>query len=367
MKRILCLIALAITFTSYSQEIKYCGQTEQTQKLFERFHGLERDAEDAAELLDLEEQQFGERGGDEVLIIPIVFHIIHEGGVENISDDQVYDAVRILNRDMRKQNPDTLNIMDEFVDLAADVQIEFRLAQRDPEGNCTKGINRIQSSLTNEGGSDMKELIFWPRDMYMNVWVCKDAGGAAGYTFLPGTVNNWWMADQDGIVLLHSYTGSIGTSSVNRSRTLTHEVGHWLNLPHTWGGTNNPGVASNCNDDDGVDDTPQTVGWTTCSNNPVSCGSLDNVENYMEYSYCSKMFTQGQRSRMRNAAFSGVADRNQLWTAQNLAATGVSEPAILCQADFTVDRTVVCADENILFDDLTFNGVTEWTWDFGDG
>ena len=54
MKKLLCLVALAITYTSYSQEIKFCGQTEQTQKLFEPFHGSEREAEAAAEQLDME-------------------------------------------------------------------------------------------------------------------------------------------------------------------------------------------------------------------------------------------------------------------------------------------------------------------------
>lgn len=364
------VMALFTLINTQAQEVKFCGQTAQTEKLFKHFPDLRRDAEEAHQRLEDETALFAaERGGgDEVLIIPIVFHIIHEGGSENISDEQVYDCLRILNRDFRKQNPDTLQVVDEFVDLISDIQIEFRLAQRDPEGNCTKGINRIFSPLTNEGGSGMKDLIFWPRDMYMNVWVCKDAGGAAGYTYLPGSVNNGWLADQDGIVLLHSYTGSIGTSSVTRSRTLTHEVGHWLNLRHPWGGTNSPALPSNCNDDDGVDDTPLTIGWTTCNLEGESCGSLDNVQNYMDYSYCSRMFTQGQRTRMRAAAFSGVADRNELWTTQNLTATGVlEEEPVLCAADFDVSRRVVCVGEEVQFIDQSFNGNNSWTWSLGDG
>ena len=369
MRNLLIVLGVLAPMFFFAQEIKYCGQTEQTEKLFQHFPDLGREADDAAEQLRLEVEAYAqERGGDDqLIIIPIVYHIIHEGGNENISDAQVYNSLDLLNRDMRKLNPDTLNIVSEFVDLAADINIEFRLAQRDPEGNCTKGINRIQSNLTNEGGSEMKDLIFWPRDMYLNIWVCKDAAGAAGYTYLPSSVNNGWLADQDGIVMRHDYVGAIGTSSSSSSRTLPHEVGHWLNLLHTWGGTNEPAVGDNCFSDDGVDDTPLTRGWTTCSNNPVSCGSLDNVENYMEYSNCRKMFTQGQRARMRSAAFSGVADRNELWSSQNLIATGVSEDPILCDADFEVNEKIVCVGDEVIFTDLTYNGATEWTWTFGDG
>ena len=369
MRYLLILLGVLAPLMFSAQEIKYCGQTEQTQKLFQHFPDLQRSADDAEEQLRLEEEQFAQQrgGGDELIIIPIVFHIIHEGGNENISDAQVYSALELLNRDMRKLNPDTVSIASEFVDIAADIDIEFRLAQLDPEGNCTKGINRIQSNLTNEGGSEMKELIFWPRDMYLNVWICKDAAGAAGYTYRPGAVNNGWLADQDGIVMRHDYVGAIGTSSSSSSRTLPHEVGHWLNLSHTWGGTNEPAVADNCFSDDGVNDTPETIGWTSCSNDPVTCGSLDNIQNYMEYSYCSKMFTQGQRTRMRAAAMSGVADRNDLSTAQNLVATGVSEDPILCDADFEVNQRVVCVGDEVIFTDLTYNGASEWTWTFGDG
>ena len=369
MRNLLIVLGVLAPLFFFAQEIKYCGQTEQTEKLFQHFPDLGREADDAAEQLRLEAEAYvQERGGDDqLIIIPIVYHIIHEGGNENISDAQVYNSLELLNRDMRKLNPDTLNIVSEFVDLAADINIEFRLAQRDPEGNCTKGINRIQSNLTNEGGSEMKDLIFWPRDMYLNIWVCKDAAGSAGYTYLPSLVNNGWLADQDGIVMRHDYVGAIGTSSSSSSRTLPHEVGHWLNLLHTWGGTNEPAVGDNCFSDDGVDDTPLTRGWTTCSNNPVSCGSLDNVENYMEYSNCGKMFTQGQRARMRSAAFSGVADRNELWSSQNLIATGVSEDPILCDADFEVNEKIVCVGDEVIFTDLTYNGATEWTWTFGDG
>ena len=142
----------------------------------------------------------------------------------------------------------------------------------------------------------MKLLIQWPRNKYLNVWVCAEAGGAAGYSLYPGSVNGFNDANMDGIVIQGSYTGSIGTSNNYRSRVLTHEIGHWLNLRHPWGNSNSPGEADNCNQDDNVFDTPNTKGWTTCNLEGESCGSLDNVQNYMDYAYCGKMFTIGQKA-----------------------------------------------------------------------
>ncbi|MCB0782274.1 MAG: hypothetical protein KDC03_22530, partial [Flavobacteriales bacterium] len=290
-------------------------------------------------------------------------HIIHNNGPENITDEQIEDAVRVLNDDFNKQNADWDNVNPAFANLVADVGIEFRLARTDPDGNCTRGITRTLSPLTYQGDQDMKDLIQWPRNMYLNVWVAASADGAAGYTFRPGSVSQSWSASWDGIVLLHNYTGSIGTSAPSRSRTLTHEVGHWINLAHTWGSTNEPALTSNCNSDDQVSDTPNTIGWTSCNINGSTCGSLDNVENYMEYSYCSKMFTEGQRTRMLAALTSGVAQRSSLWQPSNLSATGVLAADQLCAAEFSSNFTVVCAGDSVRFQDESYFGVTGWTWD----
>ncbi|MCB0790063.1 MAG: hypothetical protein KDB75_12210, partial [Flavobacteriales bacterium] len=103
-------------------------------------------------------EQTGERGGGGY-IVPIVFHIIHNNGPENIGDEQILDAVRILNDDFNRSNPDWDNVRPEFLDRVADVGIEFRLAGKDPQGNCTNGITRTVSALTNAGDEDMKALI----------------------------------------------------------------------------------------------------------------------------------------------------------------------------------------------------------------
>lgn len=301
-----------------------------------------------------------------VYIVPVVFHIIHDYGVENISDAQILDQMRILNDDFRKKNADTTLVVSGFQNIIADCEIEFRLANLDPNGNCTNGIDRIASPQTYIG-DDVSKLNPWPNTMYLNIWVVKTIqSGAAGYAYLPGTAPS---ASVDGIMILSDYVGSIGTGNSTRSRTLTHEVGHYLNLLHVWGWTNQPGVSCG---DDGVNDTPITQGWTSCnlSNNDVcSVGIDENVQNYMEYAYCSRMFTLGQAIRMRNALNSAVGGRNNLSTITNLNATGVNNnPPVVCapRADFSPGYSIeTCAGTPITFTDLSWNGTpTSWNWSF---
>ncbi|MBK8499980.1 MAG: PKD domain-containing protein [Flavobacteriales bacterium] len=364
--------ALVINLSAVAQQDpRPCGSDELDRLV--RFHhndpeALEGIAQAHADLEAFTNQWMEENTGAERVdvTIPVVFHIIHNNGQENISDEQVYDAIRVLNDDYNRLNADWDNVRPEFLGIVADVGITFALARKDPSGNCTKGITRTLSTLTYDGTQTMKDLIQWPRNKYLNVWVAASADGAAGYTYRPGAVTNW--AEADGIVLLHNYTGSIGTSSVSHSRTLTHEVGHWINLKHCWGDSNDPGLDENCNQDDNVSDTPNTKGWTSCFLAGASCSStIDNVENYMEYSYCSKMFTEGQKTRMLAALNSGTSQRNQLWTANNLTATGVNNAPVLCAAEFSSDATLICAGSTVTFTDESFHGVTSRNWSFAGG
>ncbi len=365
MRSLLSISILALSLPLVAQDDGFRCLANNPAEL-ERYYAAHPDAlqhaQQANAALDVRTANF-QRGGNDTLIIPVVFHIIHDNGQENIADEQIYDAIRVLNEDYNKLNPDWVNVRPEFLDLVGDIGIEFRLAKRDPEGNCTNGITRTESTRTYDGDFDMTQLIQWPRDRYMNVWVAASANGAAGYTYYPGTLDGW--PEADGIVVLHSYTGSIGTSAVYKSRVLSHEVGHWLNLAHCWGSSNEPGLVSNCQIDDGVQDTPNTVGWTSCSLNGATCGSeLDNVQNYMEYSYCCKMFTHGQGMRMRAALTSPIAQRANLWQPENLALTGVLDAPMLCTAQFSADHREVCAGEPVTFTDHSYFGVTQHFWNF---
>lgn len=304
--------------------------------------------------------------------IPIVFHILHQNGSENISDQQVFDAVEFMNLDYQKMNSDLSNTVAEFVPIVADVEIEFKLAKLDPNGNCTNGITRTYSleSSSGNGTSQVNAIKAaqgnWPGDEYLNIFVCKDIGGAAGYTMYPST----WMGSSmnNGIFVLYSYCGGTEAASGTTKHTLSHEAGHWLNLPHAWGDSNDPGVQSNCGMDDGVADTPLTAGWTTCNLQGTTCdGSLDNVQNFMEYSYCSTMFTNGQKARMHAALNNSVGGRNNIWSAANLSATGVNLPDILCTADFNSNLQELCVGQEVQFSDMSYSNVSGWNWEFEGG
>lgn len=362
-KTVISFLALLALSRLDAQEVKPCSTDELNEQYF-----LNNPSQQAAILQAREDlrkhtaafEQSSDKAAGTVYTIPIVFHILHQGGAENISDAQVYDAVRVINEDFRKMNRDTSAIVPAFKGIAADMEIQVALPSLDPNGNCTNGIDRIFTEETNRG-TDRSKLNQWPRNKYLNIWVVKTiSSGAAGYAYYPASTV--FDPEIDGIVILNDYVGSIGTSVLGRARTLTHEIGHYLNLPHLWGNSNDPGLQSNCSTDDGISDTPNSIGWQSCNLSGTSCGSLDNVQNYMEYSYCSRMFTQGQAVRMRATMTSSVAGRNNLWSAANLATTGVSLPPVLCKAEFEVNEDVICAGDTVIFSDLSYSNPSSWLW-----
>ena len=329
-----------------------------------------------------------------VYVIPTVFHVVHMNGEECISNAQIQDAMEVLNRDFRRINPDLASVCCGFQDIAADVRVEFRLATVDPLGFCTNGIDRIRSVETFVGDNGSK-LAVWPRDKYLNVWtMAKMEDGVAGFSQYPSAVDGN-LAPADGVIILHDYIGRIGTGNEGRSRALTHEVGHWLNLQHVWGDNNGlngapQGHMSPVCGDDAVDDTPLTRGWSICPTPAQSTDCNDtipeNFENHMEYSFCSKMFTDGQALRMRAALASPMAERNMLYTPGNLVATGVApghEQLCAPVADFRVfndgvtgaanERTpqgtrMYCIGDNVNFYDNSTRATPDsWQWTFQDG
>ncbi len=308
-----------------------------------------------------------------VYTFPVVIHVLHQNGPENISMEQIQSAIDVLNVDYRLLNPDANSVHPDFIGLPADVEFQFALATKAPNGACFSGVTRTNTPLTFDGSDGQAQVnaviagndVYqgqWPPNKYINVYVCEDIGGAQGYTFNPGS----WSGSSmyfNGIFIEHNYFGDTGTSDVFSSRTLTHEVGHWFNLSHPWGDNNDPGVSCGT---DNVADTPQTRGSTSCNLNENFCGPRANVENYMDYSFCSKMFTPGQATRMRNAATSTTAGRNNVSTSANLLATGAGVMT-LCKADFNANKTSLCPGDQVQFTDMTYNAVSGWTWSFPGG
>lgn len=309
-------------------------------------------------------------------IIPVVFHILHAGGSENIPDSLVYVEMEHWNEYMSATNPELSSTVPAFVNIVGNPQIEFRLAQIDPNGNCTNGIEHIYTQAT-YAGDDNTKLDPWPREKYLNVWLTKAIQkdttqyGILAYAFYPSAVATYANNDIiDGIIAKYFVVGS--NSDFSRP-TLGHECGHWMNLEHTWGNTNNPGVACG---DDGVNDTPLTKGdQNTDPITEARCatGVVENVQNIMNYANRHFMFTQGQVDRMQAALNSPTSGRDSIWSPNNLVATGTDQPLTYpnpnsCAvpiAEFAVNTRYICTYQNVQFQDVSYNAVyqtRQWTF-----
>lgn len=389
------IVGFAAGQQTFPENVNPCGT-------YEKMAEMEKDpafkASLDARLLEAESvvQQPSPKGI--VYQIPIVFHVLHDGGESNISREQILDALTLLNEDYRGLNPDINEVAPVFQGLQADCEIEFVLATKAPDGSCFSGITRTYNPVAAfDGNSDQVQAIRdgndvyngdWPGNKYLNVFVVgslSDPGSSLitlGYTTYPA----WGGLSMDnGFHVIHQAIGTIGTGGVYGTGTSTHEIGHWLNLSHTWGSNNNPGVG-NCGNNDGVDDTPSCLGiqggpcnpanpnpLNSCSNDNALWGFdiQDNVENYMDYAHCDRMFTLGQKQRMRDALTntnpSTNGGRNNLWTAQNLQETGADGNIYLCKAEFSVDKRTVCVGDQVQFRDESYNLVTAWNWSFPGG
>lgn len=356
------------TLAVNAQDHFSCGLNKKLAVLYAENPQLEKDHEK----LFLNGMHTEVKGGEKTTIftIPVVFHIIHTYGAENISDQQVQDQMAILNRDYRLLNADTSDVIPEFKQIYGDVGIEFKLATIDPFGNCTNGIEHIYSHETFQG-DDYSKLHQWYRANYLNVWVVESMeNGVAGYAYYP-TATEGSGFFRDGVIILNDYIGSIGTSSPYNSRALTHEIGHYLGLSHTWGSTNDPGVACG---DDYMADTPITKGsQLVCNTNMAVCtsGVKENVQNYMDYSYCSRMFTLNQVSAMRNILQGPAGQRDMLIDPETASATGIdltNPPVCSPIADFNANKRFVCQGTAIQFTDFSYNAaVTSRQWIFEGG
>lgn len=365
-------VGVTISATAQHQDHFNCGQNMMNRELWAKDPQMKADYEQ----LIAKSRLITSDGINQktTYIIPIVFHIIHEYGTENISDAQVYDQMAILNRDYRKLNTDVNLLVAGYDTIAADANIEFRLATIDPNGNCTNGIEHYYSHETNIG-DDYSKFNQWKRSNYLNIWIVKTMrNGVAGYAYYPGaTEGSFFFAD--GIIILNQYIGSTGTANADRSRALTHEIGHYLGLAHPWGSTNDPMVECG---DDGIPDTPVTKGFDFCPTNisqAIVCDTagviVENYQNYMDYSYCSYMFTRDQVTSMRNVLQVATANRMNLWSDTNLMVTGaLVMPAPICApiADFAPNKRFVCVGAPVVFRDASWNAVIdnrEWTFEDG--
>ena len=264
--------------------------------------------------------------------IAVVIHVLWHAEEDNLPEAQLLSQLEVLNEDFRLRNADRASIPAPFRPEAGDALVEFVLARRDPQGRPCSGITRTrtpQPSFPYDGSAAatarLDALIktgehgvaAWPREHYLNLWVCPLGGGLLGYAQFPGGA-----PETDGVVVRSSAFGRVGALSSDYAlgRTCTHEVGHWLDLLHVWG---DDGGA--CSGSDAVADTPNQGGpnlgrpvfpHPSCGNGPAG----DMFMNFMDYvddaAMC--MFTRGQVERMA-ATLAGPR-------ASLLASPGLSAP-----------------------------------------
>lgn len=269
--------------------------------------------------------------GVDVVQLPVVVHVIHFGdeiGVgPNLSKERILRQMEIINEDFRRKegtrgynnHPD-----------GADSKIEFVLAKLDPESKSTDGINRIDASLVeveNLGYNQnhYAQYAYWNTSEYINIWItplpeeveCLVLGASSGpFTDLPGThlLSIPQEGDADGILMNWMH---FGESDVNchakYGRTLTHELGHYLGLLHTWGG-------KDCALNDYCKDTPAVDAPVFGRNSFVGCaGETVLMGNYMDYSDddVKNIFTNDQVERM-HYVLRNHEGRNSLMTSRAL-------------------------------------------------
>lgn len=337
--KFLPFLFLILSFNLFAQEKEKCGvyhkyyQKEESRAIIEKhlndFHlsGYNRMSYDTS-----------------VKYIPTVVHIIHNDGDELITEEQIKSQVKVLNQDYRRLNSDTLDTPDDFKAIATDTKIEFFLANKDENGNCTNGIIYYKSIETDHNSYntyDLTKLSRWDVNKYLNIWVVKDIDG--GNNILAYAQSPGLSASTDGFVIDNNFFGTTGTiiSPYNKGRTATHELGHWLGLTHLWGLGAYDGT--NCDDDDGVDDTPnQNQAHFDCDVHPsASCSNNgDMFMNYLDYSDdgCMNSFTQGQKDLM-HYTLSNNSRRANVVDTSNVNTTGFYIPEIKYDKSYGCENT----------------------------
>ena len=305
----------------------------------------------------------GQPLSQETYYIPVVFHVVYNQESQNLPDSVLESQIDVLNEDYRRLNENAVNTRDEFLEFAGDPNIEFFLANVDPNGNVTNGIvrkfterseflmfddifsNEItldEVKFSNTDGSDA-----WDTNKYLNIWICNigvldvlglELGQVYGYAYPPTNIDEAlasldndivpdWPVDMlsndesvQGVVLHYTAVGrnnSVadydGMSENNLGRAAVHEVAHYLGLRHIWGDALAFFGDDGCSVDDGIEDTPNAsdqAGYV-CDLNKNTCPGdnfgqsgddlPDMVENFMDYSpgACQNLFTNGQINIMR--------------------------------------------------------------------
>lgn len=316
MKKISFFLFLLLPFISSAQKVEECASGKIHKRLVENNPDYAQIIIDNNNQIRNLEKSVARNKSNTVYEIPVVVHIVHTGQAvgtgANISMTQINSAITRLNDRYRNTHSSSV-----------DTKIQFVLAARDPNGNATTGVIRVNGSSVSKYASEgitagegkgadedsIKSLSKWPNTDYYNIWVVTEIEdnnglfGIQGYAYFPGA-----SSAVDGTVIMHTCFGTSGTvnSFNNQGRTLVHELGHGLNLHHTFNGDSDGTVCPSGNGDFVADTDPHIRASSNCptGNNTCTGSSIDEVSaNFMNYSSqtCAVKFTAGQSTRMRAA------------------------------------------------------------------
>ena len=227
----------------------------------------------------------GQAEADFSATVPVYFHVVTDGSIGNVTRAQIEAQMDVLNNTFAGGEG------------GSNTGFSFEL----------KGVTRTDNAkwfYASIGGAekDMKKTLHQGGSKALNLY-STTAGPYLGWAYLPDVLTKPGQAILDGVVF--DWESIPGTSTryagkYDQGETATHEVGHWLNLEHTfYGGCNKSG--------DFVDDTPAmktpTAGCPTGKDTCKKAPGLDPIHNYMDYSDdpCLTEFTPGQSQRMRDA------------------------------------------------------------------
>ncbi len=277
---------------------KHCSSDEYLAEMMEKNPTLKQNREEIEAMTSRFTSEYNNKVTNRAIItIPVVFHVVYRTTAENVTNTQIANQLARLNGDF------------------ATSEFKFVMAQRTPTGVATTGIERKLTTTTSFTYDDKVKssstggLNAWDATKYLNIWTCNLGGGLLGYATFPGG-----PPSVDGVVVLYSSLPGGTAAPYNLGRTATHEVGHWLNLYHTFQG----GCARNASTGgDLVADTPaEKSSAFGCPSGRDSCPTIDGLDpitNYMDYTDdgCMTNFTSGQKVRAQ-AIFAAGGRRNSI-------------------------------------------------------
>jgi hypothetical protein len=369
-------LAMIISISGFGQnEKKACLTTEVMEDIFRNDPSARTRYYDGLDYLVKQRNEGKSNVGKAAAVqytIPLVFHILHLGGAENVSVPTITNLVQWINDDFARAHSDASTTVAPYNALYINSDIKVMLAHKDPNGNCTDGIIRHVDPKTQWSQAAAQSSTYhtytWDPTKYLNIYVVANiipsgtitGGGIAGYAIFPGTLPTGDAKDH--IV----FNGTLFNS---QPRSVTHEIGHWLSLMHTWGPNNSPGVACGS---DLMNDTPDTKGnynscpSSTTGNTCAGSGGYDNIQNIMNYSNCDRNFTTDQTNAMRSCANGTLSGRNSLISGTNLIAAdvdGTVSCAPICDWLSVLNNYTVCTGANLTMKDASYNGtIASYAW-----